>query len=244
MVELIAHRDRRIVYGITLRNEGRWSARGWTLHPASDVTPSEVRRAKEALSEQLGFEASRLIVARQVHGSSVAIVENNAPTDPADALVTTAAGTLLCVSVADCCAVLLRDDEQSLVAAVHSGWRGTAANIVGATVRLIEHRFGIHSRRLRAWLSPCASGERYIVREDVAALFPNSITRIGEDQYLFDNPSEICRQLLDAGLDAGSIEHSGFCTIGDERFHSYRRDGDRSGRMAAFIGIAVSGRTL
>jgi hypothetical protein len=55
--------------------------------------------------------------------------------------------------------------------------------------------------------------------------------------FLFDNVAEIKHQLLEAGLYEQNISISGLCTIRDERFHSYRRDGERAGRMVAFIGI-------
>ncbi|MCS7000095.1 MAG: peptidoglycan editing factor PgeF [Bacteroidota bacterium] len=236
-VEMLHYRDGSVHYGITLRNAGRWSPRGWTLQPAPDVSIEHVRNARDALARQLGFDENALVTANQVHGSTIAIVDRHPPSEPADGLITARPGVLLCISVADCCAVLLWDLQKTIVAALHSGWRGTAVGIVQRGVQLIEQVFGIPPAQLRAWLSPCASGKRYVVGRDVAQLFPNSISPLSDGKFLFDNAAEIRRQLLSSGLREDNITGAEYCTISDERFHSYRRDGAHAGRMAAFIGI-------
>lgn len=237
MIELQLYRYRSIVYGITLRNAGRFTARGWTLHPAEDVSLEQTLVCRSALAEQLGFAPQRLVIARQVHGAEVAVVNAEAPLQPADALVTSTKGVLLCVAVADCCGVMLWDEHARVVAAVHSGWRGTSQRIVQRCIECIECHFDIDPSHLHAWLSPCASGERYVVRHDVARLFPQFVRQVADDQFLFDNRQAIITQLLDSGIVPENISWATECTIADERFHSYRRDGTRAGRMAAFIGI-------
>ncbi len=237
MIELLLHRSGRILYGITLRNAGTWSARGWTALPASDVSDRQAESMRHALALQLGFSPEAFIVPKQIHGTTIAVVDNRAPSEPADGVVTSRQGILLGVTCADCCGVLLWDECESVVAAVHSGWRGTARNIAGKCVRLLCERFGVVPSSLHAWLSPCASGERYVVGYDVAAHFPRSSRPRGDGTYLFDNAAEIRLQLLEAGLSETNIVSADICTIGDERFHSHRRDGDRAGRMVAFIGV-------
>lgn len=237
MIELLSFNDGPVVYGITLRNTGKWSTRGWTLVPSDDVHWEQVLQARRALAEQLGFPSDAVIVANQVHGNNVEIVDEQLPTTPADGLITTQRGKLLCIAVADCCAIMLWDSKFRVVAALHSGWRGTAANIVGHGVKTIVDRYGIPPRQLRAWLSPCASGKHYRVKQDVASQFPHSVVPLGNGEFLYDNAAEIRRQLLRAGLIDAFIITSGHCTIADERFHSYRREGQQAGRMAAFIGI-------
>ncbi len=192
---------------------------------------------RTALALQLGFPSDALVIPNQVHGTTIAVVHTNTPCEPADVLITSTRGLLLGVTIADCCGILIWSEDQSVIAAVHSGWRGTAGKIAHHCVLTLQERFGLDPSTLHAWLSPCASGQRYIVRADVAQFFPRTITPYGDGIFLFDNAAETKLQLLEAGLDERNISTSGLCTIGDERFHSYRRDGDRSGRMVAFIGI-------
>ncbi len=240
-LDLLHYHDGSVTYGITLRNQNRWTPRGWTLHPAEDVSIEQAEDCRRALALKLGFDRKRMIIPQQVHGKAIAdIIPDARHPQPivADAIVTNQPGVLLCISVADCCGVLLWDRDKSIVAAIHAGWRGTAAGIVTDCVEHLVERYRVDPSRLRAWLSPCASATRYVVRSDVAAHFHGYTRPVSQDQYLLDLPSAISSQLISCGVQSTAIEQSGYCTISDERFHSHRRDGTKAGRMASFIGIA------
>jgi len=75
------------------------------------------------------------------------------------------------------------------------------------------------------------------VREDVARFFPTVSRKVNEEEFLLDIRSRIREELCETGVQEGNIEMSSECTIGNPAYHSYRRDGDSSGRMAAFIGM-------
>ena len=75
---------------------------------------------------------SELRMVRQVHGRRVLRVPPHSSELEADALVTTEPGFGVAVRTADCVPILLADRERRGVAAVHAGWRGSAARIVGA----------------------------------------------------------------------------------------------------------------
>ncbi|MGB9911954.1 MAG: polyphenol oxidase family protein, partial [Candidatus Kapaibacteriota bacterium] len=92
-------------------------------------------------------------------------------------------------------------------------------------------------RNLLVYISPLASGKRYEVGEDVAKLFPLSTIPTPNGKYFFDNRKEIIYQLKETGVEEKNIEYSPLCTISNTNLHSYRRDKEKSGRMAAFIGL-------
>ncbi len=153
-------------------------------------------------------------------------------------MITAFKGLVLCVIIADCAAVLMFDPKNGVVAGLHSGWRGTQMNITQKGIELLKATFKTNPADLLVYISPCASGESYIVRKDVAQHFPRTSRKINDEEYLFDNRAEIQLQLADCGVLKENIEMSAGCTIGGENdYHSYRRDGERSGRMAAFIGM-------
>lgn len=182
----------------------------------------------------LGVPSDRLVQLRQIHSSVVHVVDGPHQAD-GDALVTAEVGLTLVVRLADCAGILVYDGDHGVVAAVHSGWRGTAAGILGATVAAMRDRFGTDPGRCSAWIVPCASGERYVVRSDVAHLFPEAIERIGDDRWLFDNRRELLRQARELGFNERDIVVDPRCTIGDPTLHSYRRDGASAGRNIAWI---------
>lgn len=203
--------------------------------------PDRVEENRRAVATELGFDPAKLAWQRQVHGDRIVRVEEGYRPGESDALVTDEPGRLLAASVADCVPVLLYAPERRAVGAVHSGWRGSARNIAGKTVDFLAEQFGASPEELLAWIGPSAGACCYEVGADVATAFNERHGReIGDGKYLFDNKGVVLAQLLRAGLRSERVEIDPRCTICDERFHSYRRDRERSGRMYALIGIAQS----
>lgn len=107
--------------------------------------PEIIQYNRRSLAKAAGFEVERLITARQVHSATVRIVtveeagrgalDRESRIPATDALVTNQPGICLMVLSADCVPVLLFEPEKRVVAAVHAGWRGTAAEIVGVTAK-------------------------------------------------------------------------------------------------------------
>jgi YfiH family protein len=199
--------------------------------------PERVAQNRRIVAATLG--GGTLVRARQVHGRAVKVVtgqDAQAPPAEADVLVTDMPGLLLMVQVADCQPILLCDPVRRVVAAVHSGWRGSVANIIGETVSLIRARYGSRPEDLMAGigpsLGPCC-GQFVNYRTEIPAdLWP---FRVDADHFDFWAASRA--QLLAAGLRAERIETAGVCTrCHTEAFFSYR--GERTtGRFAAVIGI-------
>ncbi|MEN3027233.1 MAG: polyphenol oxidase family protein [Chlorobiota bacterium] len=226
-----------IVAGVTLRAADLFPPRGFSVDVIS--TPS---REGLLLAETLGATWEQLKFQRQVHGASVRWVQANSPIAESDGMVTAEPGLFLCVRIADCCAVLLASVDPPVVAALHAGWRGIAQGIVEEGLRALFSA-GCFPSGIRVYLSPCASAERYVVRRDVAALFTESVERVDSEYYRLDLRKEIRRRLQLLGIPESQIESSPGCTIGDSRYHSFRRDGAAAGRMVAFIGMRSGAST-
>lgn len=95
---------------------------------------------------------------RQVHGADVAVVtEPLTDVVDADALVTDRPGLVVSVNVADCAPVAIVS-RQSVVAAVHAGWKGIETGVIQATAETMR---GLGARDLVAWLGPCIHPECY-----------------------------------------------------------------------------------
>lgn len=228
-----------VVAGVLLRNTDVFPPHGLSLLKASILTDKEVQYHRQTVAAMLHVEVAQLQFQNQTHGTDIAIIRSAGEPADSDGMVTQHRGTVLCVSIADCAAVLLHDPEHGVVAGLHSGWRGTVGNIVEKGITAMVDTFGSRPSALHAYVSPCASGSRYVVRDDVADLFSNDAKcPISDHEWLLDIRCQIEQQLLDAGVPAKQLEISDACTIGDDRYHSYRRDGKTSGRMVAFIGLS------
>ena len=222
---------------LTLRGTSRLPY-GFNMSLSVGDSSADVQANRERAARRLGFAVDRLATQRQVHGSAIRLVDKGYQPGESDALVTNQPGWLLAVSVADCVPILVHDPVAGLVAGVHSGWRGTLANIVGATLELMHQRFGSRAGDMLMYVGASAGQCCYEVGEDVAGAFDAQHSRpLGGGKFLFDNRGAILAQLLAAGVPPGNIEMDPRCTICDANFHSFRRDGAASGRMFALIGM-------
>jgi purine-nucleoside/S-methyl-5'-thioadenosine phosphorylase / adenosine deaminase len=95
-----------------------------------------------------------------------------------DALITREPGVMLVVQTADCIPVLLADTKRRAVAAIHSGWRGTAQRIAEKTLGRMQMEFGTRPQDVIAALGPGIGGCCYEVGHEVvkefAAKFPDA----------------------------------------------------------------------
>ncbi len=168
------------------------------------------------------------------HGDRCAVVERPGVYRGVDGLATSVRGLPLWLTVADCYAVFV--EAGNWIGLLHCGWRGTAAGAVGVLARLLALRSGTPTSGMRAWIGPGIGSCCYPVGDDVAARFASEwITRRHGVAHL-DLGGAIEMDLLAAGVVSGSLERSRLCTSCNPAIlFSYRRDGPRSGRMAAVI---------
>jgi len=181
--------------------------------------------------------------ARQVHGARVATVTRVGAPVEADALATATPGLVVGVVTADCVPVLLLDRARRIAAAVHAGWRGTAAGILAAAVAHLAAEFGTAASALEAAIGPAIAGCCYEVGTDVTDALraasgdtttPAWAERRGR-RYV-DLRIAAGRLLAAAGVERTTI--LGPCTACGGGYHSYRRDGVRVGRQLSFVGWA------
>jgi copper oxidase (laccase) domain-containing protein len=97
---------------------------------------------------------AELATVRQVHGTDVLRAPLGDREACADALWTSQAGLAVAVHTADCVPILLIDQGSRGVAAVHAGWRGSAARIAEHAVRVFGSAIGAAPRDLAAAVGP------------------------------------------------------------------------------------------
>ncbi len=199
--------------------------------------PDAVEQNRTRFFEALGFQSHQAAIAGQVHGSAVLAVTEGGLYRGYDGLVTAQPGVLLCITAADCAAVLLADPEARIVGACHAGWRGTVACIVARTVEVMAH-LGARPQRMLAYVSPCISRAAFEVGPEVAARFDDAfVYPQAEGNPHVDLKAALQHQLQDAGLAEGHIEVAAGCTASDTaQFFSHRAENGRTGRMMGAIG--------
>ncbi len=166
-----------------------------------------------------------------------------APT--ADAVITTTPGRVLALLTADCVPIVIASSCGRALGLAHAGWRGLAGGIVEATLQRLQ-RAVQGSATWRAWIGPCIGPQVYEVGEDVYRAFavppaPEALVpRPGAPgKWLCNLPLLARARLQAAGVE--QVETSGWCTVSDSRFYSYRRDGV-TGRFATLAWLEPSTR--
>ncbi|HKP97516.1 MAG TPA: polyphenol oxidase family protein [Fibrobacteria bacterium] len=222
--------------------------------------PGKVSRNWAAVLDALGAAGKTLVIPRMVHGD--ALIDADALDDSAakpqggagpfgetaglrrmepgdaDALCSGSPRLALAVTMADCLTALVFDPECGTIAAVHAGWRGTHAHILEKSLRALADAGRIRGESALIAFGPCLRpGSLEMGAEVAARLEPEFVVRRGGKCY-FDMPGSNRAQALAAGILPAHIRDMGGCTLTEpERFFSYRRDGQASGRMAACISL-------
>jgi YfiH family protein len=134
------------------------------------------------------------------------------------------------VCTADCVPLLIGDRQSGAVAAIHAGWRGTAAGIVTKAISTLCDR-GSELKDLRVALGPAISGNVYQVSQDVAEQVTATINQsvgLQPDEHpqrvKLDLRKVQMQQLQELGMSPEQIAIAPYCTLQSEDiFFSYRR---------------------
>ena len=118
-----------------------------------------------------------VLTAHQVHGTAIAVITGKMNRDDLqgfDALITDIPGLAIGVRTADCVPILLHDPIRHVVAAVHSGWRGTVQRIVTKVIAQMGLRYGTRPQDLRAVIGPAIGPDSFQVGEEVVRAFSDT----------------------------------------------------------------------
>ena len=195
------------VHAVCTSREGGVSQEPWgSMNLGEHVRddPAHVRRNRELFSAAIQSQTPGACTAflQQVHGVDVLALDacNVASANGAafDACVTSDAGVVCTIMVADCLPVLLTDTRGRVVAAAHAGWRGLAGQAGEGVVESVFKQFwafaldgqaqdAINSvanevpgsgagvadvaARTLAWLGPCIGPQAFEVGAEVRAAF-------------------------------------------------------------------------
>lgn len=180
----------------------------------------------------------KLIFPQQVHGDVVWKVSDVDVIKrwhvEADAVMTDVVGLPIAVRTADCLPLLLYAPQHRVIAAVHAGWRSTRLEIVRKSVEAMMDSYGVKAEEIRAVIGPCIRRESYRVGSEFEEYFPQDVLTV-QGQLCFDIASANTRQLCSAGVPPENIWDCDLDTFTDTSLHSFRRDGEKAGRMLNVI---------
>lgn len=213
---------------------GAFASLNMGMHVGDD--PILVAKNRQLLSAYLPSEP---VWVNQVHGTDVIDAAATSCLQNADASYTNKPNVVCVTMTADCLPVLLCDQNGTVVAATHAGWRGLCDGVIEATVDKMQ----VPVNEILAWLGPAIGPNAFEVGDEVRSQFMAKDAQ-AELAFVARSDKWLCNlyliaqqrlqrmgvtQIYGAGIDED------FCTYSDEaRFFSYRRD-NVTGRMASLI---------
>jgi len=209
---------------------------GLNLGRSTPDTPDAIETNRALVLRAVGLVPEMLATAGQIHGTAVTRVTAPGLHRECDALVTREAGIALAVSAADCMPILYA--APGVVAAAHSGWRGTADGIPRVTLAAVCDLAGVSPSQVTVFLGPCIRSCCYEVGPEVAGRFPLESLVWIEGSRRLSIPCAVTRQLSEAGVRPERIHDTGACTACEPAWYfSHRRDRGVTGRQWGLIAL-------
>lgn len=194
-----------------------------------------------------------VVTGHQVHGTRVAVVDRPDMTredlDGYDALVTNLRGIAIGVRTADCVPILLFDPDKAVIAAVHSGWKGTVQRIVQKAIYAMKQNYGVRPETIKAVIGPCIGFDSFQVGEEVVQYFKDQgfpLDKIwkfnegeGESPMYHGHHIDLVGAnrwiLKESGVPEENVSVCGIDTYTDSSFFSARRERIDCGRIITAI---------
>jgi len=156
----------------------------------------------------------------------------------ADASYSKKPGTVCGVLTADCLPIFMSNKEGTAVGVAHAGWRGLVDGIIESLIESLD----CNGKDLVVHLGPAISQLSFEVGGEVKSQylsknknFEKCFTNLNNKYYL--DLYDAARVVLKS-FGVSSISGGDRCTYKEsDQYFSYRRDGEKSGRMAHLIWI-------
>ena len=202
--------------------------------------------ARSVLGNWLRFAASMrpafpaIAVAHQVHGSKLLEHAERGTgwlvREGFDGHLTSRAGLLLTVTVADCIPVYLAHPPSASVALLHAGWRGIASGILEAGIQALCSASRCQPREIVMHCGVGICGDCYEVGHEVIKELTGRSVREAER---IDLRTVLAERAFQAGV--RDVTVSSWCSAHDTgSFFSHRRSRGLDGRMVAYLGVPLA----
>ena len=184
----------------------------------------------------LKLDYRNIVIPRQVHSSTVTICTKAGNIDNSDGIVTTEEELILSIQVADCIPIFLFDMQNHNIGLVHAGWRGVHSGIIGNSITQMKE-LSLKPTDIKVLLGPSIRQCCFEVGPEVSKLFSNKFQLKGkEDKTQLDLQGVVVEKLANMNIQSNNIIDINECTCCSDKYHSFRRDGEKAGRMIALFG--------
>ena len=185
----------------------------------------------------LELDNEQLVKPKQIHSNFIVSVNQPGEILNVDGIISLRHDLVLSIQVADCIPIFIYDNRNEILGLVHAGWRGISKGIINKTVEKLSS-FSSSLKNVKVILGPSIRQCCFEIGPEVAVLFDEKYMKGGQDDRAFmDLQSYVIDTLEHLGIYRGNVLDVNKCTCCSEEYHSFRRDGDKAGRMIAMIGF-------
>lgn len=186
------------------------------------------------------FELDDVLYLHQIHSDIVCVGNHDLYNCEGDGIITNMRNVAVGVFTADCVPILMYDRRNKVIAAVHSGWKGTFSCIAVRTMQKMEKQFGSKPCDIVVYIGPHIMDCCYEIGEDVALKFKSCKLYDGSDIIKNNKLSLktcIIKQFESICVPAENINSLDICTFCSKEYemYSYRKSKIGNGRMFSFI---------
>ncbi len=185
---------------------------------------------KKLLSKALNLPEKKILFLNQIHGDDIVTIHSHPEKTEsfiadADGMATDMKNLCLVIRTADCVPVFIFDKKNSVLGAVHSGWKGCRLRISQKLAQLMKNRFNSEYSQMLVYILPSIGPDSYEISEDVADHFKDHTIKKNDKIYLnlWEN---IEVSLIKEGIPARNIFNSGICNLQNTDLFFSHRNGD------------------
>lgn len=197
---------------------------------------------KNIESLKVDFNVNEVVYLHQIHSDNVFVFNNNAKEfieKEGDAIVTNKENVIIGAFTADCVPVVLVDEVEGVIAAIHSGWKGTFNSITKKSIEKMIQEYGTRIENIKVYIGPHIRQCCYEVSEELKERFLDK-TKIDENELFNGRNLSMERCILEdlrsLKIEEDNIYTINLCTYCEEeiKLFSYRKSVGTYGRLFTF----------
>ena len=188
----------------------------------------------------LKLDYRNIVIPEQIHSNKVVFCTKAENITGVDGIVTNKKDLTLSIQVADCIPIYLFDKHNYNIGLIHAGWRGVVAGIIENSIKQMK---ALDSKpiNIEVLLGPSIRQCCFEVGPEVGKLFNGKFQKTGKgDRMYIDLQRAVIDKLINMDIQSENIIDIKECTCCSEQHHSFRKDGNKAGRMIAMMGFGKS----
>ena len=128
----------------------------------------------ETVKKKIKSNSKNIILLNQIHSNKFHYIDKNSKiingNFEGDALITNREKIAIAILTADCAPILIHDQNNRMIAAIHAGWKGAFKDIIKKVINFMIKK-GCSPQNMTAAIGPCISVNNYEVKEDFKKKF-------------------------------------------------------------------------